>query len=156
MPNTPTKPWLETNKPSLQRTQGESVGRPGIRSVLLALAALGAAYMVAVAVIAVDGFTDSAATSDVVVLGNEVLSDGTPSPRLIARLDAALDVHEAGLADHVIVSGGVGRSGFNEAEVMADYLMAAGLNPNLIVIDDNGVTTRATANNAAAVMSERG
>lgn len=108
-------------------------------------------------ILTIDGLTDSARRSDVVVvLGNEVLDDGTPSARLAARLDVALDVHRRGLADHIIVSGGVGRSGWNEAEIMADYLVERGVDAEQVVVDGDGVNTRATAVNAAHIMEERG
>lgn len=116
-----------------------------------------ALFGLAAALIAVDGLTDTAEMSDVVVvLGNEVLADGTPSDRLAARLDAAVEVHDQGLVDHVIVSGGTGRHGHVEAEVMADYLEEAGINPAVIVLDREGVNTRATAVNSAAIMDQRG
>ncbi|MEM7337120.1 MAG: YdcF family protein [Actinomycetota bacterium] len=111
---------------------------------------------VAALLLTLDGLTDSARRSDVVVvLGNEVLDDGTPSDRLAARLDVALDVHDRGLADHVIVSGGVGRSGWDEAEVMAAYLVDSGIDAERIVIDSDGVNTRATAVNTARIMDEQ-
>ncbi len=114
-------------------------------------------FAIAVLGLVVDGLTDSAEASDVVVvLGNEVQADGSPSARLAARLDAAVDVYEAGLVDAVIVSGAVGQSGHDEAVVMADYLVAEGVPIEVIVIDSEGFTTRATAVNSAAIMDERG
>ncbi|MCP4223712.1 MAG: YdcF family protein [Actinomycetia bacterium] len=108
-------------------------------------------------VLVVDGLTDSAEASDVVVvLGNEVRADGSPSARLAARLDAAVGIYEAGLADAVIVRGAVGKSGHDEAVVMADYLVAEGIPSAVIIIASEGATTRATAVNSAAVMNERG
>ena len=123
------------------------------RTVLVAVGLL----VLAAAGLMIDGLTDSAEASDVVVvLGSEVLADGSPSARLAARLDAAIGVYEAGLVDAVIVSGGVGRSGHGEAVAMADYLVAEGVPNEVIVIDGEGVNTRATAVNAAAIMAEHG
>jgi len=114
-------------------------------------------YLLGAVALAADGLTDSAVASDVVVvLGNKVRADGSPAPRLAARLDAAVAVYEAGLAEHIIVSGGVGRSGYDEATVMAAYLAAAGIDAERIVIDGAGVNTRATAENAAAIMTPVG
>ena len=114
-------------------------------------------FWIAAALISIDGLTDSAAGSDVVVvLGNEVNPDGLPSARLAARLDAAVDVHARGLADHIIVSGGIGKSGYSEADVMAAYLVEAGVDDDAIVIDRDGETTRATAVNAASIMEQQG
>ncbi len=126
------------------------------RCLLVTGVAVGA-FMTGAAILAIDGFTDSARESDVViVLGNEVRPDATPTPRLAARLDAALKVHQAGLADHIIVSGGPSQTGLDEAEVMATYLIEAGVEPDRVIVDSAGVNTRATAVNAAAIMNERG
>ena len=131
--------------------------RQSVRHLFGIAAACVVLFLMAAALIAFAGLTDSAARSDVVVvLGNEVLADGTPSPRLAARLDAAARIHAGGLADNIIVSGGIGASGFSEADVMADYLVSAGVDADQILIDSEGVTTRATATNAAALMEERG
>ena len=58
---------------------------------------------------AADGLVDHTPPSDrIVVLGNEVTSDGQPSSRLGARLDRAVELHEAGLASAILVSGVAG------------------------------------------------
>ncbi len=126
-----------------------------VRTVILIGAVFGS---LAVAAIAIDGLTDSAERSDVlVVLGTETRVDGTPSSRLQARLDAAADAFEAGLAEWIIVSGGIGRSGWDESEVMARYLIEErGIDPDVVILDPDGVNTRATAVNARATMEERG
>ena len=128
-----------------------------LRMIVTMAMAVVLAFGLGAAAIAIDGLTDSAAPSDVVVvLGNEVRADGTPAPRLVARLDAAVDVHTAGLAENIIVSGGVGKTGFNEAEVMASYLAESGIDSDRIVIDPTGVNTRATAENASRIMEDEG
>ena len=102
------------------------------------------------------GLSFSPATSDVVVvLGNEVLANGKPSDRLQARLDSAIDVYNNKLAQYIIVSGGVGKSGYDEARVMASYLVDKKIDTIRVIIDSNGVNTKATAENAAKIMKER-
>nr|WP_202819711.1 YdcF family protein [Thaumasiovibrio occultus] len=88
-----------------------------------------------------------------VVLGNKVERDGTPSPRLAARLDAALGIWQAGYLQSIIVSGGTGKEGFDEAAVMARYLMDNGVPQAAINIDSHGVNTRATADYVAATIA---
>ena len=91
-----------------------------------------------------------------VVLGNEVLADGTPSPRLRARLDAGVAVFRAGLAPKVMVSGGVDRAGHDEAAVMAAYLEAQGVPEGAVIRDATGVNTMATARAVAQVLPGQG
>lgn len=113
--------------------------------LLLVLAAAILLVLGALAVV-VYGFREQLAPADIaVVLGNEVYVDATVSPRLAGRLDRAVDLYEQGLVRQVIVSGGVGRSGVDEATAMKDYLLLQGLPGDVIVVDSNGANTRATA-----------
>jgi vancomycin permeability regulator SanA len=103
------------------------------------------------------GLRDEIHEADVaVVLGNTVNPDGTPSNRLAARLDMAVELYRRGLFKNVVVSGGVGREGFDEAEVMKDYLVNQGVPRASIVVDSLGVTTAATAKNTAALAKLHG
>jgi vancomycin permeability regulator SanA len=105
-----------------------------------------------------DGLVDDAAASDVaIVLGSKVMTDGTPSARLKARLDKAAELFQRGLARQVIVSGGIGKEGFSEAKVMADYLVGQlKLPAQAVLLDEHGNTTRDTAKNSLALMQARG
>lgn len=117
----------------------------------------GGLYLSAVAALIIDGFTDSASQSDVaVVLGNQVTNEGVPSERLAARLDKAIELYEASVASKILVSGGVGASGYDEAEVMAEYLAERGVPSSDILVDSLGVNTRATAENTANLMEKNG
>lgn len=116
-----------------------------------------ALYVVAMATLVVDGLTDSATTSDVaVVLGNQVTDDGVPSDRLAARLDKAAELYHGDVVPAIIVSGGVGESGFDEALVMGDYLVEQGVPDRAVLIDGAGRTTRETAENTARTMEDQG
>lgn len=106
--------------------------------------------------VTIDGLTSNATPSDVlVVLGNKVDADGKPSPRLLARLNAALRLYQQGAADYIIVSGGVGATGHDEAEVMGRYLTDAGVPTDRIIVDSAGVNTAATATNASQIMADQ-
>lgn len=104
------------------------------------------------------GLHDDVQRSDVgIVLGSKVLTDGTPSKRLQARLDRAGELYRQGMFAHVIVSGGTGVEGFSEAKVMAAYLSARHAVPAAaIILDEQGVDTEATARNSAAIMRAQG
>ncbi|MDY0917724.1 YdcF family protein [Pseudomonas viridiflava] len=108
--------------------------------------------------IVIDGLSDTAKTSDAaIVLGSQVLPDGTPSDRLRARLDRAEELYRQGLVRHIIVSGGTGKEGFSEAAVMADYLVEHGkIAHEAILLDEQGNTTRDTAINGAGIMKGKG
>ena len=107
--------------------------------------------------IAICGLRDHLAPADaIVVLGNTVAPDGMPSPRLRGRLDAALTAYRLNLAPRLIVSGATGKEGFDEAVVMADYLVAQGVPRDAVVVDSAGVDTLATATNVARIGGERG
>lgn len=102
------------------------------------------------------GFSDKLDSSDVcVVLGNQVLPDGTPSRTLKSRLDRAVEVYSLGLCKRVIVSGGIDMNGFDEALVMKQYLMEKGNIPGEKIIPDNtGTNTRNTARFCKKYFSE--
>ncbi|HEU4451671.1 MAG TPA: YdcF family protein [Longimicrobium sp.] len=132
--------------------------RPGFRRTIRRTA-VGCAGLAGVAagLIVGGGMRDDARAADVaVVLGTTANPDGTPSPRLAARLDAAAALYRRGLVPHVIVSGGVGREGVDEAAVMKRYLVQKGIPSERIIPDSRGINTAATAKNAAAIMRQKG
>ena len=103
------------------------------------------------------GLRDDVRPVDVaVVLGNHVYGDGTPTPRLAARLDRAAALYHQGLFPTVIVSGGISSSGVDEATTMAAYLASAGVPAEAITRDPHGVNTAATASNTAVWMQAHG
>lgn len=79
-----------------------------------------------------------------VVLGNRVYENGHMSPVLNARVARALDVYNAGKTEKIFVSGGLGKEGHYEAQVMAKYLIDNGVPSSDIIIDDYGNSTRET------------
>ncbi|CAI3950278.1 Uncharacterized periplasmic protein SanA [Commensalibacter communis] len=91
-------------------------------------------------------------TDLMVVLGTKVERDGTPSRGLEARLNKAISVYQQGYAPVILVSGGTGLEGYNEASVMAQYLVDHGIPQQAIIQDSQGVNTRATAKNTAEYM----
>ena len=106
-------------------------------------------------VISIAGSIDNIARSDVaVVLGNTVNPDGKPSARLQARLDKTIQLYQQGIFKNTIVSGGLGKEGFDEAIVMKQYLVAQGLPSAQIYVDSQGNTTYLTAKYTAHLMTE--
>lgn len=104
-----------------------------------------------------DGLVDDVRHSDVgVIFGSQVDRDGQPSARLRARLDRGLALYHDGSITHLLVSGGIGQEGYDEATVMRNYLNAHGIPLDRILVDHHGDTTDATAGNAARMMRSRG
>lgn len=117
--------------------------RSWLRRLLALLALWIAVHLIA---ISVDGCSDDDVTADVaVVLGNAVTRGGQPSPRLLRRLERAVDLFHAGKVARVIVSGGQDPGSPHEADVMRTVLLAAGLPDDAIVVDRGGINTHATA-----------
>jgi uncharacterized SAM-binding protein YcdF (DUF218 family) len=118
------------------------------------LAVLG--LLLGTAVLVGDGLRDRTGTADVgMVLGNKVELDGTPSARLQARLERTLELYRAGSFPLVIVSGGTGKEGFDEAVVMRDFLVAGGVPMDRVIMDSQGNTTFLSAKNTAEIMRQR-
>jgi vancomycin permeability regulator SanA len=89
-----------------------------------------------------------------VVLGNTVNPNGQPSPRLQARLDKTIQLYRQGIFKQIIVSGGVGKEGFDEAVVMKQYLIANALPSEQIYVDSQGNNTYLTAQHTAQLMTK--
>jgi vancomycin permeability regulator SanA len=94
----------------------------------------------------------------VMVLGNHVYPNGTPSRELAERLETGRQLYRAGLARRIIVSGAV-RSGsaepdgipYDEPDAMAAWLVRRGVAPADVVIDRGGYRTAASMADAAAL-----
>jgi vancomycin permeability regulator SanA len=111
--------------------------------------------IVGAGLISIAGLNDKIDRSDVaVVLGNTVDPHGKPSPRLQARLDKTIELYQQGVFKNTIVSGGVGKEGFDEAVVMKQYLVIHGLPPARIYVDSQGNNTYLTAKHTAQLMTE--
>ncbi len=127
-----------------------------MRPRLLVLLALPTLYLIATALLIVDGLVDRIGSADVaLVLGSKVELDGMPSARLKARLDRTVELYKAKGFPWVIVSGGVGKEGFDEAAVMRDYLVQQGLPADHILLDSHGDNTFLSAQNTRAIAKEK-
>src|SRR5450830_1991478 len=114
-------------------------------------------FLLATTALVLAGLNDKLAPADVIVVpGNTIAPDGTPSPRLQARLDVALKQFRERRAQRIFVSGGTGKEGFDEAASMASYLRLQGVPAAAIIEDNQGWTTEATARNAAAYLRGHG
>ena len=103
------------------------------------------------------GTTDYRRPADAaVVFGARVYASGRPSPLLADRIATSVDLYRTGLVGTLVMSGGDGADGFNEAGVMRQEAIAAGVDPAAILVDPAGNTTEATVDNSLALLAARG
>lgn len=112
-------------------------------------------FIAHILIITFDGLKDELDISDVaVVLGNKVELSGEPSERLKGRLNKAIELYEKGYFEYIIVSGGIGKEGYDEAEIMKIYLVEKGIPEDKILVDSDGYNSLMTAQNAKNIMNK--
>ncbi len=100
------------------------------------------------------GHTDYRRPADaIVVFGAHTYADGTPSRPLRDRVATACELYHQGLAPIVIFSGGPGDGPVSEPEAMRRLALLNGIPPTAILVDSNGLSTRATVSNLPSVTS---
>lgn len=92
----------------------------------------------------------------IVILGAAVRPDGRASPALIRRIDGGFRLAMAHPESLVFCSGGVGRHGPSEASIMAERLIAMGLAPERLVLDEVSLDTLQTVVAAARFIRAEG
>jgi uncharacterized SAM-binding protein YcdF (DUF218 family) len=103
-------------------------------------------------VLLIVGLNDNAQKADaILIFGNKVEESGVPSERLQSRLDQGVELFNQGMASTIVVSGGLGKEGFKEAEVMKEYLVKTGIPATSIIVDNTGNNTHETAKNLAKI-----
>lgn len=100
---------------------------------------------------------DTVVPADAIVVLGAAQYDGRPSPVLQARLDHAIDLREAGIADIIVVTGG-NRPGdrVTEATAGADYLLAGGVPDSSIRREVSGTNSWQSLAAAARFLGEEG
>lgn len=76
-----------------------------------------------------------------IVFGAGVWEDGTPSPMLADRVQAAVDLYKAGRADKLLMTGDNSSPDYNEVKAMQEYAEAQGVPTNNIILDYAGFST---------------
>lgn len=78
----------------------------------------------------------------VVVLGSGIKEDGTPTQTLKNRLERSITYAAEHPHTYIVVSGGQGKNEpMPEAQAMAQYLKARGVDPDRIIIEDKSTST---------------
>ncbi len=119
------------------------------RRLVQSLSMMALCYVMGIAAIWWDGAHSRYAPAEfAVVLGNQVYRNGQLSARLQARVNRAAELYKQGIVQRLLVSGGVGKEGKDEAIAMRDYLVQQGIPATHIISDSKGATTRLSAENA--------
>jgi len=126
------------------------------RFFLLALGTVLGLFLIGTIILITAGLRDHLSRADIgLVLGSKVDPDGTPSPRLRARLDMTLELFRGGYFPTVLASGGTGKEGYDEALVMRDYLVSHGIPKERVITDSAGMTTFASARNTLQIVRQQ-
>ncbi|MCK9792518.1 YdcF family protein [Isoptericola sp. 4D.3] len=95
----------------------------------------------------------------ILVLGAGLRPDGTPSPYLRRRLDAAAELYLAGAADRVVLSGdGQPRADgtpYDEPGSMREWILERGVPDEALVLDREGLDTTASCRRTAELTGAR-
>ena len=125
-----------------------------VRGVLVLFAAW---FIIHTIVISIDGLSATRQSAELaVILGTKVNEDGTLSERLCKRLDAGLRLFHSNRVKKILVSGGLGKEGYWEAEKMKEYLVQHGVNASDIYVDNYGNNTRLTVQNTLKIQPQTG
>lgn len=90
-----------------------------------------------------------------VVLGNRNLDDGSMSQAGLYRVRLALDIIKQNTVDKVILSGGIANTKANvsEAQLMHDWLTYHGVDSDMLIKEEQSLTTQQNAKYCAAILS---
>lgn len=92
----------------------------------------------------------------IVVLGYPARADGTPEPEMRVRVLESVREYKAGIAPHIIMTGGAAHNRFVEADVMARLAAANGVPQSAIVRERAARNTIENAAYAVKIMQARG
>lgn len=91
------------------------------------------------------GKTDYRRPADAIVVpGARAYADGRLSDALADRMRTAVELYKGGYAPKLIVSGGPGDGAIHETEAMRRFAVAHGVPNEDILVDEQGLNTRAT------------
>jgi len=136
-------------------------GRSGhsrvLSSVVILVTVLVSAIAFAVGQMFCFGRTDYRRQADaIVVFGARVYADGRCSDALADRVRTGSRLYLDGLAQRLIFSGGPGDGAIHETEAMKQMAIRMGVPAGAIVLDEQGINTRATVENTCAMFKALG
>ena len=104
-----------------------------------------------------EGTHDDQRPADTIVVMGAAQYDGRPTAVFAARLDHAIELYQAGVAPHLLVTGGkaVGDR-TTEAATARAYALARGVAPDAILSEDESRTTLQSIRGVAGLMRTNG
>ena len=97
---------------------------------------------------------DNKKVDAIVVLGASQWN-GRPSPVLKARLDHAYKLYREGLAENIVLTGGIAEGDkISESKVGKNYLTKKGVPPGKILIEEKGRTTKESLKNITGILNK--
>jgi uncharacterized SAM-binding protein YcdF (DUF218 family) len=103
------------------------------------------------------GNRDEQRPADAIVVLGAAQYDGRPSSILKARLDHAISLYQAGLASHLVVTGGKAQGDrTTEAASARAYAIGRGVPDSAILVEDQGRTTLESIRGVASVLHDHG
>ncbi|MBE9121726.1 YdcF family protein [Tychonema sp. LEGE 07199] len=76
-----------------------------------------------------------------IVFGAGIWEDGTPTPMLADRVQAAVDLYKTGRVRQILMTGDNSSPDYNEVKAMQEYAQAQGVPLNNITLDYAGLST---------------
>ena len=92
----------------------------------------------------------------IIVLGTPSLIDGTPSPEQRERVLEGVREYKAGIAPHLIMTGGPAHNHFVEAHTMAEFAASQGVPPADIVEEGQAQNTVQNIFYSSTIMHQHG
>ncbi len=134
--------------------RGTADGVPSGNGLATVVAVLLVSMIFPLLQIAFFGTTDYRRPADVaVVFGAKAYASGMLSTSLEDRVRTAADLYRAGLVTRLVMSGGVGETGADEATSMRDRATQLGVPADAITLDQAGVNTDATVENTMRLLA---
>lgn len=132
--------------------------RRRIRNVLLISAVLVAAWLACLGTaIWRFGAVDHAVRSDCIIVLGAAAKNGVPSPVFEERLRHGVALYQRGLADRLLLTGGIGDgAGISESRTGREWAIARGVPAPAILIEEKSRTTRENLEEAASLMRAGG
>lgn len=93
-----------------------------------------------------------------VVLGNRMNDDGTPSQLMLKRMQLTQEMYQKLHPDKIILSGGLAnpKAGITEAQFMRSYLIEQGLPQEVLIEENNSLTTKQNAQFSVPMAQQMG
>jgi uncharacterized SAM-binding protein YcdF (DUF218 family) len=134
-----------------------SLARRLIRAALLIAILLGGLFDSLLLTINHTGQQDQTRPADAILIpGSGVNYDGSPSPNFLARIEHGLRLYQGGYAPLIALTGGSRREELREeARVAEEILLARGVPPEAILVEDRSQSTEENIAYVAPLLRER-